>query len=584
MVDGLPISGGLTIVEAPTGSGKTEAALAHAWRLLTASVADSVVLALPTQATANAMLARAKAFAKNAFGTANVVLAHGNRDLNEGFRCLVDAARPHTAQGSEEAGVQCSTWLASSRKRVFLGQLGVCTIDQVLLSVLPIRHSFVRGFGLNRSVLIVDEVHAYDAYMNGLLEEVLRRQKATGGSAILLSATLPAAVRRDLLGAWECEIPDEAPYPALWTADQGEAAPLTLPATELPAQCEVAVELCRLAGAFPDEDLQARILAAAQAGALVGIVMNLVDDAQRLARRLREQAGQIPVDLFHARYRLRDRQGIEREVLAHYGRDADRSTGRILVATQVIKQSLDLDFDWLLTQLCPVDLLLQRLGRLHRHARPHRPPGYERPACSILTVADQNYGLHELIYGDPRLLWRTEQLLAAHSSIPFPAAYRDWIEAVYASESAEEMDWPDEPLEVLDGHYTWLQTQKTARAEAKRLIGMTVKQFRDEGDRVTSLTRDGEMSLSLLPMLPDGRLLDGSRLDELDRPETLLLNTVPAPASWKDRLHGCQVDDDLYDGRYLIEMTQDGEAAWTDGKHGLRYSTDYGMEKMEESA
>ena len=112
-----------------------------------------MVFALPTQATANAMLARAEIFAKNAFGPANVVLAHGHRDLNDEFRRLVDAGRPHTAQGHEEAGVQCSTWLASSRKRVFLGQIGVCTIDQVLLSVLPIRHSFVRGFGLNRSVL-----------------------------------------------------------------------------------------------------------------------------------------------------------------------------------------------------------------------------------------------------------------------------------------------------------------------------------------------------------------------------------------------------------------------------------------------
>ncbi len=587
MVDELPVSDGLTIVEAPTGSGKTEAALAHAWRLLVAGVADSVVFALPTQATANAMLARAAAFAQHAFGPANVVLAHGHRDLNDQFRRLVEAARPHTAQGHEEAGVQCSDWLASSRKRVFLGQIGVCTIDQVLLSVLPIRHSFVRGFGLNRSVLIVDEVHAYDAYMNGLLEEVLRRQKATGGSAILLSATLPAAVRRDLLGAWECEIPKTAPYPALWTADQGEARPLRLPATQLPEQREVAVELCRLADALPDEALLDRIIAAARAGALVGIVMNLVDDAQRLARLLRYKAGQIPVDLFHARYRLRDRQGIEHEILTRYGRDADRSTGRILVATQVIEQSLDLDFDWLLTQLCPVDLLFQRLGRLHRHARPHRPPGYEQPACTILTVAEPDYGLHEKIYGDPRLLWRTEQLLSSHPSIPFPVAYRDWIEAVYASESAEEVDWPDEPSEVLEDHLAWLQTQKTARADAKRLITMTVSQFRDEDSRATSLTRDGEMSLSLLPMLPDGRLLDGTRiadLDERDRPETLLLDTVPVPASWKDRLHGCCVDNDLYDGRYLIAMTEEGEAAWTNDRHRLRYSTDYGMEKTDESA
>lgn len=126
LVDGLPPSGSLTIVEAPTGSGKTEAALAYVWRLLAAGIADSVVFALPTQATANAMLTRAKTFAEHAFGPANIVLAHGHRDLNDEFRRLVAAARPHTVQGHEEAGVQCSSWLANSRKRVFLGQMD-CT-------------------------------------------------------------------------------------------------------------------------------------------------------------------------------------------------------------------------------------------------------------------------------------------------------------------------------------------------------------------------------------------------------------------------------------------------------------------------
>jgi CRISPR-associated endonuclease/helicase Cas3 len=216
LVDGLPTTPGLTLIEAPTGSGKTEAALAYAWRLLDQGVADSIVFALPTQATANAMLTRAESFAGSVFGDANVVLAHGKSKFNEAFQRLANAGRHQTAQGKQEATIQCASWLYSSRKRVFLGQIGVCTVDQVLLSVLPVRHKFVRGFGLNKSVLIVDEVHAYDAYMHGLLGEVLRRQKTTGGSAILLSATLPAGVRAKLLDAWESSGVDDAPYPALW--------------------------------------------------------------------------------------------------------------------------------------------------------------------------------------------------------------------------------------------------------------------------------------------------------------------------------------------------------------------------------
>ncbi|MGH7946490.1 MAG: CRISPR-associated helicase/endonuclease Cas3, partial [Opitutaceae bacterium] len=183
LIDDLSLVPGLALVEAPTGSGKTEAALAYAWRLLHAGVADSIVFALPTQATANAMLVRAETFAGKVFGDANVVLAHGKSWLNPEFDRLVAAGSRPTAQGKEEAAIQCAAWLASSRKRVFLGQVGVCTVDQVLLSVLPVRHKFVRGFGLNKSVLIVDEVHAYDAYMHGLLGEVLRRQKVVGGSA-----------------------------------------------------------------------------------------------------------------------------------------------------------------------------------------------------------------------------------------------------------------------------------------------------------------------------------------------------------------------------------------------------------------
>jgi len=200
LVDKLPLKAGLTLAEAPTGSGKTETALAYAWRLVAAGLADSIVFALPTQATANAMLGRLQHIAPLLFEeTPNLLLAHGTARFNNSFSAIKHIAN----DGYEEDGlVQCCKWLAESRKRVFLGQIGVCTIDQVLISVLPVKHRFVRGFGVGRSVLIVDEVHAYDAYMYGLLEEVLRQQKVSGGSAILLSATLPERQRQQLCHVW----------------------------------------------------------------------------------------------------------------------------------------------------------------------------------------------------------------------------------------------------------------------------------------------------------------------------------------------------------------------------------------------
>jgi CRISPR-associated endonuclease/helicase Cas3 len=573
LVDRLDPAPTLTIVEAPTGSGKTEAALAHAWRLLESGCADAVIFALPTQATANAMLARAMRFAEQAFGGANVVLAHGHRAFNPSFQELVDAGRRQTAQGRSEASIQCAGWLASSRKRVFLGQIGVCTVDQVLLSVLPVQHSFVRAFGVARAVLIIDEVHAYDAYMNGLLTEVLRRHRAVGGSAVLLSATLPTSIRNTLLDAWAGHGPEDAPYPVIWQTSAATATAHTLPREQQPAESIVGVELMKLADAFPDSGMIERIIAAADAGALVGIVMNTVQDAQRLTGVLREHSNSI-VDLFHARFRLCDRQRIEEQVIADYGRDAGRTRGRILVATQVIEQSLDLDFDWLITQICPVDLLFQRIGRLHRHLREERPAGFADPLCSIVSVASEDYALHEFVYGDPRLLWRTEHLLKAAEQIHFPDAYRNWIERVY-----DETAWDDEPEEIYGKHLGWRDSQRAAMDIARQRASMTISQFRDEDEQATGLTRDGEMGLTVLPLLEGGRLLDGKRLadlDEFQNLEHLALNSVPVPRSWEKMLAGCEYDDE---GRLRLLMQAEGEGIWTAMDQPFTYSLARGLEK-----
>jgi CRISPR-associated endonuclease/helicase Cas3 len=576
-MDRLPTAAGLTLVEAPTGSGKTEAALAYAWRLLDAGMADSIVFALPTQATANAMLLRAEAFAERVFGHANVVLAHGKRQFNEAFQKLAESGRRVTSQGETEAAVQCAAWLASSRKRVFLGQVGVCTVDQVLLSVLPVRHKFVRGFGLAKSVLIVDEVHAYDAYMNGLLGEVLRQQKASGGSAVLLSATLPANTRSKLLEAWNASGPDIAPYPALWHATSGVTMPRTVAENQQPVRREVAIECLKPTDAFPDANLIARILAAAETGAQVAIVMNLVDDAQRLTRILRSQTA-IEIDIFHARFRFADRQEKESATVAHYKRDAPRQTGRILVATQVVEQSLDLDFDWMVTQICPVDLLFQRLGRLHRHARELRPAGFESPCCTVLSVPDEEYGAHKLIYGNTRVLWRTEQLLLGCERIVFPKAYRDWIEQVYQRE-----DWNNEPEKIALDYDVYSVIQNTREKDAQRLTTMNVCTFRDEDERINGLTRDGEMSLNVLPILPDGRLLDGQNLNQLaerEQAEVLNLNAVPAPASWKNHLRDCRMETEGPLAGYLqLIMDEEGIGIWSALDSKLRYSHDFGLEK-----
>ncbi len=152
------------------------------------------------------------------------LLAHGKSQFHSGFQQLRAAGQRPTAQGKVEATVQCAAWLAQSRKRVFLGQVGICTVDQVLLSVLPVRHQFVRGFGIHKSILIVDEVQPTTVTCTRrLLAQVLRRQKATGGNAILLSATLPSGVRNRLLQAWNAVGVADAPYPSVWCATDDQS-------------------------------------------------------------------------------------------------------------------------------------------------------------------------------------------------------------------------------------------------------------------------------------------------------------------------------------------------------------------------
>lgn len=581
LVDVLPLQTGLTVVEAPTGSGKTEAALAYAWRLISEGLADSIVFALPTQATANAMLGRLTRIAPLLFTeNPNLLLAHGSASFNEDFIKIKHAAPD--GYEHEDGWVQCSQWLAESRKRVFLGQVGVCTVDQVLISVLPVKHRFVRGFSIGRSVLIVDEVHAYDAYMYGLLEAVLRQQKASGGSAILLSATLPDRLRQQLCAAWDAELVakgEDAQYPlATWTAG-GSITPFQLDTTELPHETIIRVEPIRTIGMIPDDVLLRRVVAAAESGAQVAIVCNMVDTAQGLARTLRTMTG-VPVDLFHARYCYFHRREKEKLVISRFGPKGDRTAGRILVATQVVEQSLDVDFDWLVTQLCPVDLLFQRIGRLHRHEWPKRPLGFEMPCCTVLLPEGDDYGLHGHIYANTRALWRTaDKLLSApEGNIVFPFAYRSWIKSVYKADA-----WGNEPEDVEKGYEKFkYEIEEIKRYKARYMVETAANPFADTDENVTAVTRDGEMNLTVVPyyLTQQGKkMMDGTvyeSLDEYKRLEAQSLNSLGVPKSWKQYLGNSE------EGRHWLEMEmeKDGE-----GYRGLskgmtfRYHNDIGLEK-----
>ena len=438
-----------------TGGGKTEAALILAHRLLAAGRARGLYVALPTMATANAMYDRLAACYRRLFvdgETPSLALAHGSARLHQGFRASFEGvADPRRATEREEeaeadaSGAACAAWLADDRRKAFLADVGVGTIDQAILAVLPAKYQSLRLLGLAERVLVVDEAHAYDAYMGRELERLLEFQAALGGSAIVLSATLPRAVRQPLATAFARGLGREPPalrahdYPlvSIVTADRVHEE-----AKEPRADLRRVVEIERL----PDEATAIEQIAeAARAGAAVAWVRNTVDDAFDAAGLLREMG--FEVALFHARFAMGDRLGVERAIVGRFGKQGDptRRPG-VLVATQVIEQSLDLDFDLLVSDLAPIDLLLQRAGRLWRHpARPRPIPGPRLLVVSPDPAAKIGQDWYAAafpraawVYKNHALLWLSAVALFGRERVRVPEDVRALVEAVYDDADVEE--------------------------------------------------------------------------------------------------------------------------------------------------
>ncbi|MDH5510596.1 MAG: CRISPR-associated helicase Cas3' [Nitrospinota bacterium] len=368
----------LFILEDMTGSGKTEAAITLAHRLMAQGLASGVYVALPTMATANAMYERmAKAYRRLYSGDGNpsLVLAHGSShlmsDFNNSILPMDMSTQTYGSMEDETASAQCSAWIADSRKKALLAHIGVGTIDQALVSILPSRHQSLRLLGLSGKVLIVDEVHACDDYMNGLLKTLLAFHRAQGGSAILLSATLPQTTRSELERIYCDEDAGDPPtadgmgYP-LFTHVSAKACHRTT----VKAGDETRI-LIKARLISDSDQVMALALEVVKKGKCVCWIRNTVADAMETYDKFEPILGAENARLFHARYAMGHRLEIEEEIRRLFGVKSGHleRAGKILVATQVVEQSLDLDFDLMISDLAPVDSLIQRAGRLCRHTR-----------------------------------------------------------------------------------------------------------------------------------------------------------------------------------------------------------------------
>lgn len=430
----------LAIIEDETGAGKTEAAMLLAQRMLLDGKGTGIFFALPTMATSNAMFTRAEKTVGKLFDNPSLTLAHGRAGLN----VLFNDVRGRFV-GTEE-DVTCAPWLADSRRKALLAQVGVGTIDQAFLAALPTKHNCLRIWGLSQKILIVDEVHEMgNPYMKEELKALLKCHAMQGSSAILLSATLPLKLRQELANAFEqgagrdASLLTDKSYPALNVVGGAKGE---LPVVSKSLRGVVRVE--RLG----ETDAAAQLLVEMAAkGAACIWIRNSVDDCIEAVRML-EALGASPL-LFHARFAFGDRRRIETEVLNKFGKDRNGGNGQILVASQVAESSLSLDFDVMVSDLAPMASLVQRAGRLWRYMdeRPASIRPVPTPILHVLSpdpseITSERWLKNVMDKGSyvyPAAdQWRTANHLFKLGKIDAPDGLRDLIEAVH-SEALEDV-------------------------------------------------------------------------------------------------------------------------------------------------
>jgi CRISPR-associated endonuclease/helicase Cas3 len=437
----------LLILESPTGSGKTEAALFAADVWLQVQRGSGMYIAMPTQATSNQMYDRVIDFLGKRYADdiLNFHLVHGGALLKD----VAQAENIYDEDKSDsQGGIRAESWFLP-RKRTLLAPFGVGTVDQALMSVLQTRHFFVRMFGLQSKVVVFDEVHAYDTYMSELFKRLLQWLRQIGVSVILLSATLPEKTRRELTTAYlgeEKELPSTE-YPRLTIASGAEVKSIPL---ETPSSRTVQLQQCDIQPQTIIEHLRTAL----QDGGCAALICNRVKRTQELYKEILA-AGLVPEEdliLFHARFPFAWREEIEKSVLGKFGKgknggqNPNRPRKSIVVATQVIEQSLDLDFDYMISDLAPIDLLIQRTGRLHRHPQNDstRPQRLQTPTLLIAFPQANDipkFGDDEYVY-ERSVMLKTWLALKSRYTMSLPAETAALIESVYG----EEIEIKDEAL------------------------------------------------------------------------------------------------------------------------------------------
>ena len=511
----------LLILESETGSGKTEAAIWRFAKLWRAGLVDGLYFALPTRAAALQLHRRVNKALNRIFpaeamlGTVLAIPGYMRAGDATGERAGWDVVWADDPREAE----RLARWSAESARKFLCAAAAVGTVDQALLSGLQVKWAHFRGAALARSLLVVDEVHASDAYMTRVLREVLRGHIEVGGHALLMSATLGSVARDRLAGGGALRSPRgrtgkaEAlgvAYPVLAVSDRG-GSPRFVPfdATGYKKAVSMAeAPIMRDPAAIADLAIRD-----ARMGARVLVIRNTVPTATAVFDEVRRQgAGDLLLSVaggpgvHHSRFATEDRKLLDAAVEHLLGKGSDGGRG-VVVGTQTLEQSLDIDADVLMTDLCPVDVLLQRIGRLHRHADRTRPAGFGEPRCWVLVPEDPldsegllRYGLGMSltggIYRDLAVLELTRRLILRHPVWTIPQMNRDLVEEATHPESLQRLedepgaDWADTSLDVKGREAAERNLARRHMLDRRKDFADTTFLARDEHVR-TRLGEDG---------------------------------------------------------------------------------------------
>lgn len=576
---------GVYVIEAPMGMGKTEAALGAAYQLLAAGKARGIYFALPTQATSNRIHLRMNDFLQRVSPTTGSGrLIHGNSWLMQEKLDVSPAATGRQEKSSEDAR-NGRDWFASA-KRALLAPFGVGTVDQALLGVVAAKHFFVRHFALAGKVVILDEVHSYDLYTGTLIDKLIATLEGLGCTVIILSATLTGK-RRGQIVAKSDNTPEAAhqPYPLI--SGRTEGISFNPVAAAAPVSRKVAV------GFISSESAMHDALAVARSGGTVLWICNTVGAAQKQLQRFKELVkNEFPLGLLHSRFPFWRREKLETLWMERFGKDGSTRCGSILVSTQVVEQSVDLDADLLVTELAPTDMLLQRLGRLWRHERGKRPVDAPR-----ICIIEEENSIEELQHMMPKaisralggkakvyapyVLLRSLEVWRSQAEVTIPSQIRKLIESTY-----EDRDGEPPALSYLFNE--WYGTDSAMKMKAQMSSNYWQPSLDDQEGIQTRLNELQTATMVLCRAITKQSitLVDtttaelGGDLFRFATAKAIHKNLVKVPLHHFDRVESCpELEDYIYETQCAGIVNADGSVSAKGLKEGvsLFYSDELGL-------